>query len=221
MKPAVVACLLGGVSIVVSAFPRIDIMAAARLACPGQAVWCHKADQPWDWLYRFGPLPPVACGIAGLGLGAVGIARRSRRLRAAGFFLAANLVLGPGILGNSVKPLWGRPRPRHIEQFGGAQQYRPVWAPRPGARGTSFPSGHVVTAFSLGGLSLLASSLGVRWMLLAVSLAYGGLTGIARVAQGAHFVTDVAWSATLAWVAIALSHAVFLARAPDSAPPEA
>ncbi|MBN1426705.1 phosphatase PAP2 family protein [Candidatus Fermentibacteria bacterium] len=219
MRPATIACVLAVVSIVVSVIPRIDITVAAYLACPGDTVWCHKADQPWEWLYRFGPLPPVACGVVGIGLALAGGVRRNRPVRTAGIFLAANLLLGPGILGNSTKFLWGRPRPRHIEQFGGTQQYRPVWAPRPGARGTSFPSGHVVTAFSLGGISVLAASPVARGALVLASLVYGTLMGIARMTQGAHFATDVTWSATLAWVAIAMAARAAFARERPSGRP--
>ncbi|MCU0611097.1 MAG: phosphatase PAP2 family protein [Candidatus Eisenbacteria bacterium] len=105
-------------------------------------------------------------------------------------------------------------------QFGGQRQYQPVWRPAPGRRGTSFPSGHVATAFSLGSPALLTAHPAARAAIIAGSLVYGCLMGMARMAQGAHFASDVAWSATFAWVAILLSARLTLERRPPSSPEE-
>ena len=214
MRPAVIVLVLAAASIALSAYPRVDIAASAMFHCRGEEPWCHRRAQPWDWLYRWGPLPGVACGVAGVGLAVGGTLRHRPRLRTAGLFLATTILIGPGLLGNSIKPFWGRPRPRQIVQFGGQREYTPVWRPDPSRRGTSFPSGHVATAFSVGSTALLVPHPAARTAIIMGSLAYGGLMGLARMAQGAHFASDVAWSATFAWVAILLSARLTLKRLP-------
>ncbi len=213
VKPLWLAAGLAGLSVAISLSPHVDLVVASEFFCPEQG-WCHGRDALWVWLYRSGPLLPVGCGVAGAGVGIVGAIRKNTRWRTVGCYLALNLLVGPGLLGNSTKALWGRPRPRHLEQFGGAHEYRPVWAMRPGGKGTSFPSGHVVTGGSLGALASLVRSPRIAGLLVVVSLIYGSLTGVARMAQGAHFLTDVAWSLTLAWVGIAVAEALALRRWP-------
>lgn len=199
------AGLLALASVGISAVPGLDLAVSSRFHCPGAEAWCHGRQQPWEWFYRWGPLPGVICGATGVVMGALGALRRDVRLRARGLFLAGVLLIGPGILGNTTKPLWGRPRPRQIVEFGGTRTYQPVWRPTPGARGSSFPSGHVTTAFSLGGPALLVAHPLLRASLIAASLGYGTAMAVARLAQGAHFLSDAAWSATFAWVGILLS----------------
>ncbi len=187
--------------------PHLDLEVASFFYCdqvPGS--WCHKQTQPWDWFYHHGNIPGITIGIVGLILVIRGeITRRRGRSTRVGLFLVISLLLGPGLMVNSVlKPLWGRPRPRNIVQFrADGKEFRPVLQPLSDASGRSFPSGHVATAFYTGSLAWLCAG-GLNIPLLVVSLAYGLLMSIARMAQGAHFLSDALWAALITWATMAI-----------------
>lgn len=113
-----------------------------------------------------------------------------------------------GIL--AIKQVYGRPRPREVVQFGGAEKFRPVYAPTwsvPNDHYKSFPSGHV-------GMAMVFVTLGLvgwkeRWYLLAT---FGFLFGVpfalmlayVRMAEGAHFLSDVLTALVGVWTLSAL-----------------
>jgi membrane-associated PAP2 superfamily phosphatase len=205
-RPSFVVVPLILTAIALSLLPDLDITVAESLYCPEmEQRWCYKNDQPWRWFYKHGPLPAVAVGVAGLMIAVFeGAKKRRGKTFRVGLFLCISLTIGPGLLANSLtKPIWGRPRPRELTMFGGKKEFRTVLEPRPGTRGNSFVSGHVATAFYAGALSLLPSTPVLSGALLVVSLVYGVLMSITRIVQGAHFLSDSAWSAVVSWVAIA------------------
>jgi lipid A 4'-phosphatase len=108
-------------------------------------------------------------------------------------FLVAMLAIGPGILVNTVlKDHWGRARPYQIEAFGGAREFTP--APLPAeqcARNCSFVSGHAALGFSLVGFAFLLPAGRRRNLALVAALSFGSLVGLARIAAGHHFLSDV------------------------------
>ncbi|HEV2549467.1 MAG TPA: phosphatase PAP2 family protein [Stellaceae bacterium] len=115
--------------------------------------------------------------------------------RAAAFLLLA-LALGPGLVVNTaLKDHWGRARPTQIAEFGGAAQFTP--APLPAqqcARNCSFPAGHPAIGFYLGAFAMLARERGRRRSLAATAMVAGAAMGLARMAQGGHFLSDVVFS---------------------------
>jgi lipid A 4'-phosphatase len=108
-------------------------------------------------------------------------------------FLVVALAIGPGILVNTVlKDHWGRARPYQIEAFGGSHRFTP--APLPAdqcTRNCSFVSGHAALGFSLVGFAFLLPTGRGRNRALTAALAFGGLVGLARIATGHHFLSDV------------------------------
>ena len=108
-------------------------------------------------------------------------------------FLVAALAIGPGILVNTVfKEHWGRARPYQIEAFGGQHQFTP--APLPAdqcERNCSFVSGHAALGFSLVMFVFLMPAGRARNVALAAALSFGALVGLARIAAGHHFLSDV------------------------------
>jgi lipid A 4'-phosphatase len=108
-------------------------------------------------------------------------------------FLVVALAIGPGILVNTVlKDHWGRARPYQVEAFGGPHQFTP--APLPAdqcERNCSFVSGHAALGFSLVGFAFLLPVGRRRNRVLAAALAFGALVGLARIAAGHHFLSDV------------------------------
>lgn len=129
--------------------------------------------------------------------GAVWLRLRGRPLwrfdRNALIFVVAALVIGPGILVNTVlKDHWGRARPFQTTEFGGTRSF--TAAPLPAdqcMRNCSFVSGHAALGFSLVGFALLLPAARRRDQAIGAALALGALIGLGRIAAGHHFLSDV------------------------------
>ena len=116
--------------------------------------------------------------------------RHYRSLCVLMFFL---LALGPGLVVNGIlKDNWGRPRPRDTVEFGGHAHYEAPFVISDQG-GKSFPCGHCSVAFALGGIGLWLRRRSKRWFwfFLIASLLLGLVVGLARVAVGAHYLSDV------------------------------
>lgn len=118
-------------------------------------------------------------------------------------FLVVVFLIGPGLVVNvGFKQTWGRPRPSQVRQFGGERDFLPVGTPGSGMhRNSSFPSGHAAAAFYLMAPAFVVRS---RRPQLAAGLAaagglFGVLMGVARIAQGGHWASDVLWSAAVVY----------------------
>jgi lipid A 4'-phosphatase len=126
--------------------------------------------------------------------------------RKALLFIAFSTALGPGLLVNTVlKDHWGRARPVQIEAFGGPHHFTP--APLPAAecvRNCSFVSGHAALAFSLVAFAFLLRPGSPRRRGVGAALALGGVVGLVRIAQGAHFLSDVVFAGLLVFGTTAL-----------------
>jgi len=107
------------------------------------------------------------------------------------------LTFGPGIIINVLlKNYSGRPRPREIVEFNGKWEYRKVLQLGQPGRGYSFPCGHCSMGFIFCSIYFVLKN--KRKILANVAmwsgLVYGTIMGIARVGQGAHFLSDVIWA---------------------------
>jgi lipid A 4'-phosphatase len=183
--------------------PQIDLALSARFyqaALP--QPWYLEAALPWRWLYLYGAYPALVmlCGALLVFLGSC-IRRSWYGYRRHCLFLILAVALGPGLLINGLlKPAWGRPRPRQIEQFGGVKAFRPWWQPgRPGA-GESFPSGHAAMGYILVAGVLLIPRQRSTWpygLALTSTLGFGTLLGLTRLVQGGHFASDILWAGGL------------------------
>jgi membrane-associated phospholipid phosphatase len=121
-------------------------------------------------------------------------------VRAAAFLLLS-LALGPGLLVNAVlKDHWGRARPAQVEEFGGHQRFTPVLVPADQcARNCSFPAGHPAIGFYLVSFAFLVRDPRQRRLAQGAAIAAGALIGVARMAQGGHFLSDVVFSGLLVY----------------------
>jgi len=162
-------------------------------------------------LYRWGTLPGLvlACGALAL-LVRNRNGERQREWRRAAAALLLTLFLGPGLLINGIsKKYTGRPRPREIVTFGGNWEYRHVMDFGVPGRGHSFPAGHPSTGFLLFSLYYSFRSHHPRrartW--LAAGALYGGVMGVGRIVQGAHFLSDVIWSGGMTLLMARIAHA--------------
>jgi lipid A 4'-phosphatase len=180
---------------VLFAVTPLDI-AAARVFYRPDALdhWPLAKELPWSALYRLAPWITAALVLSGLA------ALGSGNWRRHGIFLLLSVVVGPGLLVNTVlKDHWGRPRPRDVVEFGGPLRYRP--APLPGGEGgASFPCGHcsVGFLFAAGWWMWKRRRPARAWGSLALGLIAGFALGLGRMAAGGHFLSDVVWSALLA-----------------------
>jgi lipid A 4'-phosphatase len=99
-----------------------------------------------------------------------------------------------------LKDHWRHPRPRDVMALGGALHYVP--SPLIGRQGgASFPCGHCTVGFLYGVGWWIWRRRRPRWAAasLATGLLAGTLLGVGRMAAGAHFLSDVIWSALLAY----------------------
>jgi membrane-associated PAP2 superfamily phosphatase len=174
-----------------------DLLLAARFYSPAEG-WPWKDVPPWIDLYHYGNIPPLMLGLYGLIVLILGFfMRRLAPYRRIGLFLVVYLVLGPGLVINTVfKDHWGRPRPVEIKNFGGAERYLPVWERGVAGRDKSFPSGHAAVGFFLFAPFFFLRKQSAVWagFFLLLGLSYGTFMGIGRMAQGGHFATDVLWA---------------------------
>ncbi len=133
-------------------------------------------------------------------------------------FMLAVLAVGPGLVVNVVfKDHWGRARPRDVEEFGGTQTFTPAFVISDQCeRNCSFVSGHASLPFALTGLGFLLRRR--RRAVYTGAAAFGGLVGLGRIVQGAHFLSDVVFSGIFVFlVAYLLAHYVFRLPIPGTA----
>lgn len=180
-----------------------DLAVESLFYSPG-AGWPQGNGEPWTFLYRYGNIPAFIIG----GFGATAFllsffSARFRPDRKAGLFIVVFLVLGPGLIVNTVfKDNWGRPRPSEIVNFGGTESYRPFWSPGTPGLGRSFPSGHAAIGFFMMAPFFILRHKAPGWArkALTAGILYGMLMGLTRMIQGGHFLTDVIWAGCLVYV---------------------
>ncbi|HOQ61196.1 MAG TPA: phosphatase PAP2 family protein [Vicinamibacterales bacterium] len=130
-------------------------------------------------------------------------------LRVVGYLLAV-LILGAGIIVNvALKDNFGRARPRNAVPFGGGQEFTPAFVVSDQCTtNCSFSSGDGAGAFFT---LALARALG-RWRALLGAVAYGCLVSFARIAAGAHFLSDIVVSFFVMWLTADALHFYMLLR---------
>lgn len=175
------------------AMPEIDLAAARIFYAPetgfvGRRLWVEVFRQAFVVLY-FGT---VALCLVGL---IVVWRKRAQWLgleKRRWLFLAACLAAGPGLVANLVlKDHWGRARPAQVVAFGGTKRFTPPLAiSNQCHRNCSFVSGEASSTYVT---FYAAAALFPQWSAaLAIAGTVAGLaTGLIRMAQGAHFLSDI------------------------------
>jgi lipid A 4'-phosphatase len=197
-------CLLAAAVVtgVVFATGTLDIAAARLFFRPDAADhWPLAREFPWLLLYRAASWITASLLVTGLAAFALTLTASRRHWRGAAMLLLLTIVIGPGLIGNAVlKDHWQHPRPRDVLELGGSMHYVP--SPLIGGEGgASFPCGHCTVGFLYGLGWWVWKRRHPRWAVasLAAGLAAGTLLGAGRMAAGAHFLSDVIWSALLAY----------------------
>jgi lipid A 4'-phosphatase len=194
--------------------PEIDLEAARLFHTPetggfvGQRLgWVRALRQAFVVLY-FGT---IALTLAGLVLT---WRRRPRWLHLGSMqwaFLAVCLAAGPGLVANVViKDNWGRARPKHVVELGGAKAFTPPLLPAGQCRrNCSFISGEAASTYVT---FYAAAALLPQWSVpLVVAGTAGGIaTGLVRMSQGAHFLSDVVFAGVFMALTVLLARALML-----------
>jgi len=132
---------------------------------------------------------------------------RRHALLLASSIVTASLILGPAVTVNSIfKEHWDRARPRQIIDFGGDKKFSAAWVISDQCkRNCSFTSGHAAAGFSFVVGHFVSRT--PIWIWLGVIS--GLLIGLARIAVGAHFLSDVVFSFFVVYLVAALVTLVF------------
>jgi lipid A 4'-phosphatase len=109
------------------------------------------------------------------------------------------LALGAGLIVNlGFKDQFGRARPRDVTEFGGDRKFTAAFAVSTECRkNCSFSSGEAAAGF----FSIaIVYALGRRRRAVAAAVAFGALVSLARIASGAHFLSDTVVSFFIMWL---------------------
>jgi lipid A 4'-phosphatase len=176
------------------AAPEIDLAAARLFYAPGSGfvgqrlLWVEVLRQAFVAFY-FGT---IALCLAGLVLTWRGRQAWLGQDKARWLFLAACLAAGPGLVANLVlKDQWGRARPRHVVELGGSKLFTPPLVMSDQCpRNCSFVSGEASSTYVV---LYAAAALVPQWSvaLIAAGTVGGLATGLVRMSQGGHFLSDV------------------------------
>ena len=210
---------LAGLALIV--FPGIDLAVSRLFFRPGVADSTLRfafSDAPLARaIHDFAVLGPVALGL-GLLLAFLYCAVFLRKLWGVGtlqwLFLFSALVIGPALTANLLfKDNWHRARPFQIEEFGGASQFTPplVMAdPRQCDHNCAFVCGDASAGFYLTAFAYVARRR--RREIFWAGIGAGLVTGLVRIGQGAHFLSDVLYAGALILAVTAGLHALFWGR---------
>ncbi len=215
---------LAGLALVM--FPAIDLGVARLFFLPG------AADPTLRFAFNGAPLAqaihelaifgPMVLGL-GLLLGFLWCAVRLRPLWGLGtmqwLFLLTALAVGPGLTANLLlKDNWHRARPLQIEEFGGASRFTPPLVMAEAKQcdhNCAFVCGDASAGFYLTAFAYVARrrQRAIFW----AGIGAGLLTGLVRIGQGAHFLSDVLYAGALILAVTAALHALFHGRAATAA----
>lgn len=187
--------------------PGIDLWATGLFYREGEGFFLGRPLLPIHdavpWLTRL-----LLFGLLG-GILFASLSAAARASRKALFYLLTVLLIGPGLLVNTVfKDQWGRARPAQVQEFGGTAQFSPAWVPsNQCARNCAFVCGDASVGFFLLAPAFLFAQRRRTW--LAVGLVTGGFLGLVRMAQGGHFLSDVIFSFYVVYFSAWLLHRMF------------
>jgi membrane-associated PAP2 superfamily phosphatase len=134
-------------------------------------------------------------------------------------FLSLALILAPLAVA-LLKAASVRHCPWDLTEYGGFAPHLSLFdaSLKPLAAGHCFPAGHASAGFSMLAFYFAGRASGKRWLSrlgLWGGLVAGMVFGMARVAQGAHFLSHTLWSALVCWLVIAVVYAVIMTPPPN------
>ena len=134
-------------------------------------------------------------GIVLLAFGAYGYIAKNNKVKTT-TLLATQSYIASAAMSTLVKMAVGRYRPRSFEQ--GQEDNLVFRGPGWGTRGSSFPSGHTIAAFSAA--TVFAQEYRDQPLVPIIAYSAATLVGLSRLTQNAHWATDVFAGAALGYV---------------------
>lgn len=194
-----------------SAFPEIDL-AASNLFYAGDGRFLFSAPSAGSvirFLLRI--LFWLVCIAAVAGF--LSLAFFNRKLLGLGLtawaYITLCVAMGPGVVANlGFKDHWGRARPVHITEFGGAKKFTPPMLRADQCeKNCSFISGEASNFYALGfAFAFLFGTGQQRRKFFIAAIAAGSFAGLIRIGGGGHFLSDVIFAGVfMAFVTKALA----------------
>jgi lipid A 4'-phosphatase len=217
-------CLAGLVlaGAVFVAFPEIDLW-VSRAAYSSSGGFIGQRNAWIEWLRKgFMVFYWICIAVSVLGW-ALALRTRQAWLGADArkwLFMVLCLSVGPGLLANvAFKQHWGRARPKQVVEFAGTKLFSP--APMPShqcRRNCSFVSGEAASTFVP---FYAAAAIVPQWgATLVIAGTISGLAaGSVRIAQGAHFLSDVVFAGFLMALTVLALRRLMRASAQAQGPP--
>jgi len=178
-------------------WPEVDLWVSRLFGDQGRF-----AGVGWRWVETIYRVVPVVMGavVASALLAVAGLWRVPQAWRRRSGILALTAVLGVGLLVHTgLKDSWGRPRPVATEAFGGIHPFQPALHPSAACpRNCSFVSGHAAGAFLLLSVGVLGTRR-TRWRWWCVGTSAGAVVGLARIAAGGHYASDIVFGLLVIW----------------------
>jgi lipid A 4'-phosphatase len=181
-------------------FPVLDLWTAARFYDPDHGFLISETSSgkvmPFlPWLTEF-----FVCGcwlVIAVNMVRIYFLGKKRPLVASNriiIFLLFTLGIGPGLVVNMIlKDHSGRARPFQVTEFGGARHFTPAFVISDQCKtNCSFVSGDASIGYF--GLAFVFVMRRRRILIASAAMFAGTLIGIVRMAQGAHFLSDVVFS---------------------------
>ncbi|MCX7697911.1 MAG: phosphatase PAP2 family protein [Candidatus Goldbacteria bacterium] len=208
MKKIFLIILFVAVFIIPFWFSNIDID-IQKIFYDNSNDWKYKDNFFVLFFYNYAIYPALFVGIISVIILSIGnfYGFLLKFRKPAIIFLLA-LILGPGLLVNVIgKNFSGRPRPREISEFKGDWKYRKVFELGVPGKGHSFPCGHCSMGFIFYSFFVVLRNKRKlqAYITLLFSLLFGFAIGISRMAQGAHFLSDVIWAGIFTFVSAEVS----------------
>ena len=199
-SPWLLAGLALAAALLFSLWPGLDLWVARALHTPSGFVgqgWFGNFLRATGYTLPFLVLAAWVLGWLAAHFGwPTPFAPRGREV----LFLSLAMAIGPGLVVNlAMKDHLHRPRPVHLDEFGGGLPFRAFYQFDGGCKkNCSFPSGEASAAFWMLGPASLAPA-PWRPQAYAAAWVFALATGLLRMAFGGHFVSDVVFAALIMW----------------------
>jgi lipid A 4'-phosphatase len=189
--------MAAGLAALVSLIPAVDLWFSGLFFTPQPQSWVPRSNV---MQFARSGIPPLIIGglvtvvllwIAGRITGTALWTITGRKIS----YLVISLALGPGLIVESLlKTQSGRARPRDVINFGGSADFTPpLWLADACERNCSFVSGHAAVAFWTTAFAFLLPP-AHRSIVIAAGVFLGAAMGLARMMEGAHFLSDVVFA---------------------------
>ncbi|MFN7039000.1 MAG: phosphatase PAP2 family protein [Alphaproteobacteria bacterium] len=111
-------------------------------------------------------------------------------------YLLLCFAIGPGLIVNvAFKENFGRARPAQIKQYGGDKNFTKIFQiTNQCQKNCSFTSGHAAVGFYFSAFSYIIKTNRIKKFIIIMSILLGSILGLARILQGAHFISDIVFS---------------------------